>query len=685
MSSAALGTIYEHVHTPNLAVGVDGDVYVAFNLFIEPPAPVIIPDAIGIARGDGGGTWSTSWSDAEVALTYEGYWKGANEPPNWNRVWSYPVLAVDHSQGTGRGTVYLTWVADDSPGNVWMASNVPGAGATPDFSSGHKLVGATANSQFMHWAACDPADGRLWVAYYDCQADVGNAEAVFSLAETSDGGNTWITRTAGDESLAFEWDDLNMADPTDFWGHYPTLAVMDGYAVAMWMAPLSGSVGVFAEVRQFPMFVNRSDDTGFNYAAAPYSSIPFDYEGDGDVDLFLTNQLGAAGLMENTTAAGITDIRAFTDRRSVEFVNDEAPEDARGASVADFDNDGDLELFIAAETDPRLYDNTGPTSPLFADISDSLIQFTAEASDSWAGAWGDFDRDGWVDLYIARAGTSSGAPFGALADRILRNMGGEWLKDVSADLSLTSVTGTTSTGAAWADADGDGELDVFVSALGAGEASKLLIQSIAVNPSTDEYEHTFADSSAYIPPSLGSIAGASWRDLNNDGDLDLLLSGTGTTSDGSRILWNDGYGDMTSTDLIGGGFASRGHELLDADLDGGADILLAPASPAEAPGYFHNNHDGPETTFADLTEIAGVRVDSAYAITAISAVDIAGASDTPDGDEDLYIGRASSSNAFFYQNAQGGTDAPTNKWLKVKLDPDNRPHNGSAIGVTVKA
>jgi len=124
---------------------------------------------------------------------------------------------------------------------------------------------------------------------------------------------------------------------------------------------------------------------------------------------------------------------------------------------------------------------------------------------------------------------------------------------------------------------------------------------------------------------------------------------------------------------------------LDADLDGGADILLAPASPAEAPGYFHNNHDGPETTFADLTEIAGVRVDSAYAITAISAVDIAGASDTPDGDEDLYIGRASSSNAFFYQNAQGGTDAPTNKWLKVKLDPDNRPHNGSAIGVTVKA
>ncbi|RKZ12606.1 hypothetical protein DRQ53_14565, partial [bacterium] len=566
-----------------------------------------------------------------------------------------------------------------------MASDVPGSGATPDFSSGHKKVGVTTNSQFMHWAACDPADGRLWVAYYDCQADVGNAEAVFSLSETSDAGNTWIMRTASDENLAFEWGDLNMATAADFWGHYPSLVVMDGYAVAMWMAPLSGSVGVFVEVRQYPMFVNRSEDTSFDYTATPYSAVPFDYEGDGDVDLFLTNPLGYAGLMENTEVSGDSDVRLLNDRRSIEFASGETPDNARGASVADFDNDGDLELFIAADTDARLYDNTGSTREFFADISDSLIQFTTEASDSWAGAWGDFDRDGWVDLYIARAGTSSGAPSGALADHILRNMGGEWLKDVSADLNLTSVTSTTTTGAAWADADGDGELDVFVSAVGAGEASKLLIQSIALNASTDEYEHTFADSSAYIPSSLGNIAGASWRDLNNDGDLDLLLSGTGTTSNGSRILWNDGSGDLTSTNLIDGGFASKGHELLDGDLDGSPDILLAPASPAQAPGYFRNTHDGTEPTFADYTRLAGVGVDSAYTITALTAADIAGASNTPDGDEDLYIGRASSSDAFFYQNAQGGTDAPTNKWLRVGLDPGDRPHNGSAIGVTVKA
>ncbi|RKZ15020.1 hypothetical protein DRQ53_10090, partial [bacterium] len=438
------------------------------------------------------------------------------------------------------------------------------------------------------------------------------------------------------------------------------------------------------------MFVNRSDDTSFDYTATPYSSVPFNYDGniniiddDSDVDLFLTNPLGFAGLMENTATVGTPDVRQLNDRRTNEFAEGETPEGARGACVADFDNDGDLELFIASETGPRLYNNTGSTAYFFAVISDSL--FTAKASDSWAGAWGDFDRDGWVDLYIARAGTSSGAPSGALADHILRNMGGEWLKDVSADLSLTGVTSTTSTGAAWADADGDGELDVFVSAVGTSEASKLLIQSIAVNPSTYEYEHTFADSSAYIPSSLDSIAGASWRDLNNDGDLDLLLSGTGSTSAGSRILWNDGSGDLTSTTLIDGGFASKGHELLDGDLDGSPDILLASASAARAPGYFRNMNDEAEPTFEDYTGFAGVGVDSAYAITALTAADIAGASDTPDGDEDLYIGRASSSDAFFYQNAQGGTDAPTNKWLKVKLDPDNRPHNGSAIGVTVKA
>lgn len=69
---------------------------------------------------------------------------------------------------------------------------------------------------------------------------------------------------------------------------------------------------------------------------------------------------------------------------------------------------------------------------------------------------------------------------------------------------------------------------------------------------------------------------------------------------------------------------------------------------------------------------------------ALAPADFAGSSGTPDGDLDLYLGRAASTESFFYQNARLGSDAPSHKWLKVKIASDDRPNNRGGIGCVVQ-
>ena len=680
VTDSLLGDTYQMVQDPSVAVGPGGDVYVAFNLFAGPPGDAMgAPTAIGIVGGDGTGTWATAWDEEDVAIVDGGFRRGSAQPRYWSGVHSYPVLAVDHSDGDQRGRVYLTWVSDDNGGDVKVVSALPGSGETPTWIP-ESVVGTTriavpalGDVRSGGWS---PVGGSLRLQRRSEQRGcrfrtLGQPRWGFDLDDVA--SQRRLTE--------FEYDDLNLDSSGYFWGHYTGLAALDGQVVAMWMGPVAGDVGVWGESRHFTDFVNRSDDTSFDFTATPYASVPFDYDGDGDVDLYLTNPGGTAGLMENLSLTGAPDVRQFTNRQE-EFADGESRTLPwrRGRGLRQRRRSGTVRR--GDEPSP-VQEHRGVRRVLRG--YQRLARPVRTTTSSWMGAWGDYDRDGWIDLYIARAGTVSDAPSGALRDRLLRNMEGEWLKNVSSDVGLSSVTYTTSTGAAWADADGDGNLDIFVSAAGSGESSRLFMQSIAKNQTTYEYEHTFADSSSAVPASLDNIAGASWRDLNNNGHLDLLLSGTGTGADGSRILWNDGEGDLTSTDLIDGGFASKGHELLDGDLDGAADIVLAPASTSKAPGYFRNNHDDTEPSFSNYWRLAGVDTDASYTMTAISAVDLAGAANTPDGDEDLYIGRASSSGAFFYQNTQGGTDTPSNKWLKVKLDPGTRLNNAACIGTKVKA
>ncbi len=152
---------------------------------------------------------------------------------------------------------------------------------------------------------------------------------------------------------------------------------------------------------------------------------------------------------------------------------------------------------MAHSTSPHLYENNGDGT--YTDILSSVIP-TGVCSDSWAGAWGDYDNDGYVDLYVVRAGMSSGSvptPGTVIAERdyLLRNM-------MYAD-SLVSRTfqhcprdiidQTRHITAAWCDLDDDGYIELFTPSLAPTSPAhkSILYQNNGAGIFTDAYSSFF--------------------------------------------------------------------------------------------------------------------------------------------------------------------------------------------------
>lgn len=131
-----------------------------------------------------------------------------------------------------------------------------------------------------------------------------------------------------------------------------------------------------------------------------FQAVWFDYDLDGWVDLFVINdRLYANSLYKNNGDGTFTDV-------SVEAGIQYAGQDPMTASVADFDNDGDLDLYFSNTgipgKDPKLLRNNGDGT--FTDVAAShglnLQHWT------WGGLWVDYDNDTWQDLYVCSANPS---------------------------------------------------------------------------------------------------------------------------------------------------------------------------------------------------------------------------------------------------------------------------------------
>ena len=280
---------------------------------------------------------------------------------------------------------------------------------------------------------------------------------------------------------------------------------------------------------------------------------PGDYDNDGDVDLLMaTANMDTPGLVlyQNDGSGGFSEV-AGTPFPTASFTAVFC-----GAAWGDYNNDGWLDLLITRQS---LISPVGVFAQLFENNGDGT--FTENTGAGITGvaaaeiAWGDYDNDGWLDVVIQGKDASS-VPY----MKPWHNEGdGTFVENTSA--GFTDMWGGS---VAWGDFDGDGWLDLLTTGQ---DASNNRLTFIYQN----DQDGTFTDISAGLTGT--STGNAAWGDYDNDGDLDIILTGRDTQTSRVMELYENDSGTFTKQDYhmveSSDGMAIWG----DYDNDGDVDLL----------------------------------------------------------------------------------------------------------------
>ena len=281
-----------------------------------------------------------------------------------------------------------------------------------------------------------------------------------------------------------------------------------------------------------------------------------DYDLDGDLDFVITGTPQSGAAFENRPFEGVT--RLY--RNDGDGVFDEVEAGLVGvysSTVArgDYDNDGDDDLLVAGLTDAdtpvtQLYRNEDGT---FA-AEDTPFAQLAFGDAQWA----DYDNDGDLDLTLTGADAQ-----GAFLTTLYRNDGDNGFTEVDAGLPGYAFSALD-----WADYDADGDLDLALS--GGTVSLPRFFDPAAEIFRNDQGRFTRLDA-GLEGIFYGNIA---WGDYDNDGDADLLLTGSDNVTSGrsGRIYRNEGGVFRPRLALVG--VAASSVAWGDNDGDNDLDILI---------------------------------------------------------------------------------------------------------------
>ena len=261
----------------------------------------------------------------------------------------------------------------------------------------------------------------------------------------------------------------------------------------------------------------------------------FDYDSDGETDIFFSNGAAIPSLKKETPEYFN---RLFRNEGGMRFrdVTDEAGVAGEGysmgAAAADYDNDGNVDLFVTGLNRNILYHNTGKGR--FEDVTAN----SGIRSGPWAVAagWFDYDNDGWLDLFVVHyvqwsleTERSCGDPsrnlkaychpryFGELANSLYRSRHDGTFEDVSDRSGISRFHGK-GMGVAFADYDRDGYMDVIVT-------NDYLPNFLFRNRGNGTFEEVSlaAGVAMRYDGAFISNMGTDFRDYDNDGLPDVAI------------------------------------------------------------------------------------------------------------------------------------------------------------------
>jgi hypothetical protein len=439
--------------------------------------------------------------------------------------------------------------------------------------------------------------------------------------------------------------------------------------------------GAFASA-PFPRFRDVATQAGLDVFDPSGGAIADDFDGDGRLDV-VTTTIDPCRHMHFFHNDGNG---RFSERTEAMRLDSQLG----GLNVihADYDNDGWTDLLVLRGgwfgSDGRvrlsLLKNVGGRG--FADVTREA-GLAGKAYPTQAGAWADYDNDGFLDLFVGSEADDAGVAF---PSRLFHNRGDGTFEEVAERAGVENFR--MAKGAAWGDFDGDGWPDLFVSNIGPNRLYR------------NDRDGTFTDvAGAAGVAGPGERSFPTWFfDYDNDGRLDLFDAAyTATTDDVAavsfgkrpsgghpRLYHNEGGGAFRDVSIAAGltdPLLPMGSNYGDLDNDGWLDFYLGTGNPSYEslmPKRMYRNVGGKR--FEDVTYSGGFgHLQKGHGVVFADLDE--------DGDADVFeqMGGAYPGDAYMsvlYENPGNG-----NAWVKLRLVGvrSNRSAIGARVEVVVPA